>query len=134
MDSVPIRAFLNQEATKNIPFAKKPQKIYASLWDASSWATRGGREPLNWTAAPFIAKYRDFGKLDGCAVSVYNDTSACANPPTPFWWDAANYGQLNQNQINLLRWVKSTCLLYDYCDDHPRFPNGTPPECNPQPY
>ena len=39
--------------------------LYATIWDASSWATEGGRYKINYTYGPFVASYKDF-VLHGC--------------------------------------------------------------------
>ncbi|KAE8699344.1 Xyloglucan endotransglucosylase/hydrolase protein 15 [Hibiscus syriacus] len=38
---------------------KQRMKVYASLWDADDWETRGGRVKTDWSKAPFVAYYRN---------------------------------------------------------------------------
>ena len=42
---------------KGVQFNNQGVNIYASLWDVSTWATQGGKVPLDWTAAPFVASF-----------------------------------------------------------------------------
>ncbi|KAK9664523.1 hypothetical protein RND81_14G048200 [Saponaria officinalis] len=136
VDEVPIRIFRSNEDIR-VPFPKnQPMKIYSSLWNADDWATMGGRVKTNWTKAPFTAYYRNFN-IDACDGAA--DTAACANHPTNGFSDQtistnAKRGSwrshdLDANGRKRLRWAQKYFMVYDYCKDSKRFPDGFPPEC-----
>ncbi|XP_016463036.2 LOW QUALITY PROTEIN: xyloglucan endotransglucosylase protein 1 [Nicotiana tabacum] len=126
VDNSPIRVYNNHESA-GIPFPKEqPMKVYCSLWNADEWATQGGRVKTDWTHAPFTATYRNFN-IDGCAVT--SGASSCKST------DSANNARPWQNQEldakgrNRLRWVQSRHMVYNYCADSKRFPQGFSHEC-----
>lgn len=123
VDAIPIRAFRNNEAL-GVPFPNsEPQAIHASLWDGSTWATQGGKEPIDWKAAPFVAQFQGFG-VDACQVLNQAIVPVCkAAGAGAFWWDAADYHSLNENEIGQLRDVRKKHVVYDYCGDRERFAN-----------
>ncbi|KAI0518826.1 hypothetical protein KFK09_006262 [Dendrobium nobile] len=121
VDGIPIREFKNLEATKGVPFPKnQPMKLYASLWDAEDWATRGGLVKTDWTQAPFVASFRSFNP-DGC---VEGDGNSSCN--SKGWMNQ----ELDGESLNRLRWVQKNYMVYNYCSDVKRFPQGLPTECS----
>lgn len=123
VDDIPIRVYKNNEAI-GIPFpGSQSMGIFSSLWDADSWATRGGLEKIDWSKAPFVASYRDF-EIDSCQFP--GNTSCAAN--TNNWWEGLSYRNLSSNQARLYKWVRTNYMIYDYCTDRSRYP--VPPiEC-----
>ncbi|KAI3496180.1 hypothetical protein L1887_38534 [Cichorium endivia] len=105
VDETPIREFKNMEAI-GVPFPKhQPMRLYSSLWNADEWATRGGLVKTDWTKAPFTASYRNFNVRNGVFV------------------------QLDSTHDQKLKWVRENHMIYNYCTDAKRFPQGFPPEC-----
>ncbi|KAI5662037.1 hypothetical protein M9H77_21360 [Catharanthus roseus] len=125
VDNSPIRVFSNNEGM-GIPFPKnQPMRLYCSLWNADDWATQGGRVKADWTKAPFVASYRNIN-LDGNACSG----PSCASKSLDSFNTAAWKSQaLDAKGRNRLRWVQSKFMIYDYCKDFPRFPQGLSAEC-----
>ncbi|KAI3457073.1 hypothetical protein Pfo_013736 [Paulownia fortunei] len=116
VDNSPIRVFNNHESS-GIPFPKsQPMRVYCSLWNADDWATQGGRVKTDWTKAPFVAYYRNF-KIDGCAVGTSG--GSCGSQSQ----------ELDAKGRNRLRWVQQKHMVYNYCADVQRFPQGTSVEC-----
>ncbi|XP_049399413.1 xyloglucan endotransglucosylase protein 1-like [Solanum stenotomum] len=115
VDNTPIRVFKNAESL-GVPFPKnQPMKIYSSLWNADDWATRGGLVKTDWSKAPFTAYYRNF------YAQKFNKTQ---------FLDAKWQNQeLDANGRRRLRWVQRNYMIYNYCTDYKRFPQGFPPEC-----
>ncbi|KAH9805990.1 putative xyloglucan endotransglucosylase/hydrolase protein 25 [Citrus sinensis] len=108
VDGIPIREFKNLEAI-GVPFPKnQPMRIYSSLWNADDWATRGGLIKTDWSQAPFTASYRNF-KADGSRS-----------------WLLQQMDSTNQRR---LYWVQKNHMIYNYCTDTKRFPQGFPKEC-----
>lgn len=118
VDNTPIRVFKNAESI-GVPFPKnQPMRIYSSLWNADDWATRGGLVKTDWSKAPFTAYYRNFNVLDSRVSNSYSDAAWQTN-------------ELDAPGRRRLRWVQKYFMIYNYCTDLKRFPNGVPPECKP---
>ncbi|KAJ0030492.1 hypothetical protein Pint_14168 [Pistacia integerrima] len=129
VDGTPIREFKNSESI-GVPFPKnQPMRIYSSLWNADDWATRGGLVKTDWTQAPFTASYRNF-KADACVWS--NGKSSCtSNSPSSSSSNGAWLSQeLDTTSQERLKWVQKNYMIYNYCSDTKRFPQGLPAECS----
>ncbi|XP_062164178.1 probable xyloglucan endotransglucosylase/hydrolase protein 23 [Alnus glutinosa] len=125
VDDTPIREFKNSESI-GVAFPKnQPMRIYSSLWNADDWATRGGLVKTDWSQAPFTASYRNF-KADACIWS--SGASSCnLSSSTSSSWLSQELDTSNQDR---LKWVQNNYMIYNYCTDAKRFPQGLPPECN----
>lgn len=127
VDNIPIRVFTNEERF-GVPFPnKQPMKLYSSIWNADQWATRGGLVKTDWSNAPFTAFYRNFN-ADACVPSA---ASSCASKSTPASTNRASWQTqgLDPNSRRRLRWVQKYYMIYNYCTDLKRFPQGRPREC-----
>ncbi|CAA0808672.1 Xyloglucan endotransglucosylase/hydrolase protein 24 [Striga hermonthica] len=108
VDNSPIRVFNNHESS-GVPFPNtKRMRVYCSLWNADEWATQGGRVKTDWTKAPFVAYYRNFRIENG---------------------PQSQNLELDAKGRNRLRWVQQRHMVYNYCADNRRFPQGTSIEC-----
>ncbi|XVE71795.1 hypothetical protein DITRI_Ditri10aG0180500 [Diplodiscus trichospermus] len=128
VDGTPIREFKNMESI-GVPFPKnQPMRIYSSLWNADDWATRGGLVKTDWTQAPFTASYRNFN-ANACVWS--NGVSSCkSNSPSSAPTNNAWFSQeLDSTSQQRLQWVQKNYMIYNYCTDAKRFPQGLPAEC-----
>ncbi|KAF5768358.1 putative xyloglucan:xyloglucosyl transferase, Xyloglucan-specific endo-beta-1,4-glucanase [Helianthus annuus] len=115
VDNTPIRVFANAER-KGVPFPKnQPMRIHSSLWNADDWATRGGLVKTDWSKSPFTAYYRNFN-VQGSTSSRYMNGA----------WKSQ---QLDAYSRRRLRWVQKNFMIYNYCTDLKRFPQGLPAEC-----
>ncbi|XP_022848696.1 xyloglucan endotransglucosylase/hydrolase 2-like [Olea europaea var. sylvestris] len=120
VDNSPIRVFNNHEAI-GIPFpSSQPMRVHCSLWNADDWATQGGRVKTDWTKAPFTAYYRNFN-ANGCVSKTSG--GSCANSRE---WQTQ---ELDAKGRNRLRWVQQNHMVYNYCADVQRFPQGFSEEC-----
>ncbi|KAL4366193.1 hypothetical protein GQ457_05G017550 [Hibiscus cannabinus] len=126
VDGTPIREFKNMESI-GVPFPKnQAMRIYSSLWNADDWATRGGLVKTDWSHAPFTASYRNFN-ANACVWS--NGASFCKSD-APSSTNAAWFTQeLDSTSQQRLQWVRKNYMIYNYCTDAKRFPQGLPPEC-----
>ena len=115
VDDMPIRDFRNLESN-GVAFPKnQPMRLYSSLWNADDWATQGGRVKTDWSQAPFVARYRNF----------------TATAPPPPLGSANGYGQqMDAAAQQSMKWARDNYMVYDYCADTKRFPQGVPPECS----
>lgn len=123
VDGKPIRRFKNNES-KGVPYPKsQAMKIYSSLWNADDWATRGGLVKTDWSKAPFTASYRNF-RANACVWT--NGASSCsANNNANPWFSQ----EMDSNGEAQIRWAQKNYMIYNYCTDAKRFPQGFPPEC-----
>ncbi|TKW06380.1 hypothetical protein SEVIR_7G238900v4 [Setaria viridis] len=115
VDGTPIREFKNH-ADRGVPYpSSQRMRLYGSLWDAEDWATQGGRVKTDWSQAPFMAQYRKFTAADASSSST----------------SASGYGQeLDAAAQQAMKWARDNYMVYDYCADSKRFPQGVPPECS----
>ncbi|XP_072953074.1 xyloglucan endotransglucosylase protein 1-like [Typha angustifolia] len=119
VDGTPIREFRNKESI-GVSFPKSQMmRIYSSLWDAEDWATRGGLVKTDWSQAPFTAAFKNINP-DGCS----SDVSSCSKANSP--WMSQELDSINQERM---RWVQKNYMIYNYCTDVKRFPQGLPREC-----
>ncbi|XVF70042.1 hypothetical protein PTKIN_Ptkin11bG0129800 [Pterospermum kingtungense] len=126
VDGTPIREFKNLES-KGVPFPKnQPMRIYSSLWNADDWATRGGLVKTDWSKAPFTASYRNFN-ANACVWK--NGASSCSSSSSSSKNNAWLSDELDVTGQQRLKWVQKNYLIYNYCTDTKRFPQGLPPEC-----
>ncbi|KGN65441.1 probable xyloglucan endotransglucosylase/hydrolase protein 23-like precursor [Cucumis sativus] len=128
VDGTPIREFKNMESI-GVAFPKnQPMRLQSSLWNADDWATRGGLIKTDWTQAPFTASYRNFNE-NACIWS--SGQSSCGSNSSPAASDKPWYSQeLDTDSEGKLKWVQKNYMIYNYCTDVNRFPQGLPPECN----
>ncbi|XP_010103022.2 xyloglucan endotransglucosylase/hydrolase protein 22 [Morus notabilis] len=129
VDGIPIREFENLERY-GVPFPKNQRmKLYASLWNADDWATRGGLVKTDWSEGPFNAYFKKFNAENACVWSRGASSCRSNSKFSPFsnnaWlWDKLDYGAEGN-----MKWVQQKHMVYNYCTDTNRFPQGLPKEC-----
>ncbi|KAE9464225.1 hypothetical protein C3L33_03870, partial [Rhododendron williamsianum] len=126
VDGTPIRQFKNM-ASNGVSFPNgQPMWIYSSLWDAEDWATRGGLVKTDWSQAPFTASYRNY-TAQACIWSSTSSSSSCTTSSSRAnSWMSESLDNTGQARI---KWVQNNYMIYNYCTDAKRFPQGFPPEC-----
>ncbi|KAG1326899.1 Xyloglucan endotransglucosylase/hydrolase protein 22 [Cocos nucifera] len=126
VDGTPVRAFENMESS-GVPFPNsQAMRIYCSLWDADDWATRGGLVKTDWTQAPFIASFRSFG-ANACVWSSGTSSCSTGSASSNDSWMSQGLDTTSQDRLT---WVRNNYMIYDYCKDTKRFPQGLPIECS----
>ncbi|KAI3961793.1 hypothetical protein MKW92_052407 [Papaver armeniacum] len=124
VDGTPIREFKNSESI-GVPFPKnQPMRIYSSLWNADDWATRGGLVKTDWSHAPFTASYRNFN-ANACVATASSCVAKSRTSRNNAWFSQ----ELDTTNQKRMRWVQKNYMIYNYCTDKKRFPQGMPPEC-----
>ena len=124
VDGTPIREYKNPESV-GVSYPKnQPMRIYSSLWNADDWATRGGLVKTDWTQAPFTASYRNFN-AEACVWS--SGSSSCGSASNGASWLSE---ELDSTRQDSLKRVQQNYMIYNYCTDSKRFPQGFPPECS----
>ncbi|KAK6147462.1 hypothetical protein DH2020_018374 [Rehmannia glutinosa] len=122
VDGTPIRQFKNLES-KGIAYPKnQPMWIFSSLWDADDWATRGGLVKTDWSQAPFTASYTNFNAL-ACTTA----SDSCSKNSSAGSWFSQSLDSTGEERI---KWVQKNYMIYNYCTDSKRFPQGLPTECS----
>ena len=106
--------FRNYSA-RGVPFPTRRQMYaFSSIWAAEDWATQGGRVKTDWSQAPFAAQYRNFTAADASASAA-----------------AGGYAQeMDAAAQQAMKWARDNYMVYNYCADGKRFPQGAPPECS----
>lgn len=112
VDNVPIREIRRTEAMGH-DFPSKPMSLYATIWDASEWATNGGKYKVDYRYAPYVAQFSDL-VLHGCAVDPIEQARKCdesgsgPRPITPL------------ERVKMAHFRKKH-MTYSYCYDRTRY-------------
>ncbi|CAA7407718.1 unnamed protein product [Spirodela intermedia] len=134
VDDVPVRE-VNHSAAMAGAFPGKPMSLYATIWDGSAWATRGGTRPVDYAYAPFVASFAAL-EMEGCA---WNRTApGPGEPPCPGGVpvqrlglrpvDGRDFVELSPPQRAAMERARGRFMFYSYCRDGARY-SVMPPEC-----
>lgn len=107
-------------------YPAKPMALYATIWDASDWATSGGKYKANYKFAPFVAEFKSFS-LDGCSVDPIQEVPVDCADSVEFL-ESQDYSAINSHQRAAMRRFRQRFMYYSYCYDTVRYPEP-PPEC-----
>nr|GEY91958.1 probable xyloglucan endotransglucosylase/hydrolase protein 28 [Tanacetum cinerariifolium] len=123
VDDVAIREIKRTESM-GADFPSKPMTLYATIWDASEWATNGGKYKVNYKYAPYIAEFSNF-VLHGCTVDPIELSSIkCETGPSS---NSIPTG-ITPSQRTKMESFRKKHMQYSYCYDKRRY--KTPPsEC-----
>ncbi|KAE9459907.1 hypothetical protein C3L33_08183, partial [Rhododendron williamsianum] len=125
IDEVPIREIQSDAMAGDFP--SKPMSLYATIWDASNWATSGGKYKVNYKYAPFVAEFTDLA-LHGCAVDPIQEVLASACSQKDDQLENNNYASVTPKQRVAMKKFRKNYMYYSYCYDTIRY--STPlPEC-----
>ncbi|KAD3640498.1 hypothetical protein R6Q59_003265 [Mikania micrantha] len=123
VDDVAIREIKRTELMSG-DFPSKPMTVYATIWDASEWATNGGKYKVNYKYAPYVVEFTDF-VLHGCAVEPIELMSLQCEPQT-------RSDSLTSMERAKMESFRKKHMKYSYCHDKIRY--KTPPsECRMNP-
>nr|AII99392.1 xyloglucan endotransglucosylase/hydrolase2 [Dianthus caryophyllus] len=124
VDGVPLREFKNMES-KGVSFPKnQPMRVYSSLWNADDWATQGGRVKADWSKAPFVASFKKYN-ANACVWGSGSSTCKSGSRSRSNWLTE----ELDSAGLERMKWVQKNYMVYNYCADVQRFPQGLPTEC-----
>ncbi|XP_057521292.1 probable xyloglucan endotransglucosylase/hydrolase protein 30 [Amaranthus tricolor] len=130
VDNVPIREIVRNEAMGS-DYPSKPMSLYATIWDASSWATDGGKYSVKYEFEPFVSEFTDF-VLEGCPVDPLEQirgtisSSDCTVKKEEI--ENKEYSQITPSGQWAMKWFRERYMYYSYCYDKVRYP-VPPPEC-----
>jgi xyloglucan:xyloglucosyl transferase len=132
VDDVPVREVRRSDAMGR-DFPSKPMSVYATVWDASTWATAGGRYRVNYRYGPFVASFTDLALL-GCRVDgpiaiqqVPPAVSRCAADEEAL--RASDVAVMTVEKQQAMRRFRERNMVYSYCYDTLRYPAAFP-ECD----
>lgn len=122
VDNVPIREVTRTKSMGG-DFPSKPMTLYATIWDASDWATNGGKYRVNYKYAPYVAEFSDL-VLHGCAVDPIEHVAKC---------DIAQSSKAIPSSVTPAQRIKMESfrkkhMTYSYCYDKIRY-KVPPSEC-----
>ncbi|XP_047315025.1 probable xyloglucan endotransglucosylase/hydrolase protein 30 [Impatiens glandulifera] len=130
IDDVPIREIVRNEAMGG-DFPSKPMALYATIWDASNWATSGGKYKVNYKYAPFLTKFTDL-VLHGCVSDPIDEvlipSSCMSEGGEDDRFRNIDDIQITPRQRQAMKKYRHKYMYYSYCYDNLRYPI-TPPEC-----
>lgn len=114
---------LNRQSI-GVPFpTRQPMRLYTTLWNGDSWATRWGEVKIDLSNAPFVAGFKDFN-ANACIVKKGEQN--CKG----FISGGRNRGvELDMESKQNIKAVRSKWVVYDYCADFRRYAHGLPYEC-----
>jgi len=127
IDEVPIREVLRSEEMGG-EYPSKPMSLYSTIWDASNWATSGGKYKVNYKYAPFVTEFKDL-VLKGCAADPIQEIfnlDGCADQHADL--EAQDYAAITPTRRLSMRRFRQRYMYYSYCYDTLRY-NVPPPEC-----
>ncbi|XP_050204645.1 probable xyloglucan endotransglucosylase/hydrolase protein 33 [Mercurialis annua] len=129
VDNIPVREFTKSNAYPSI-YPSKPMSVYATIWDGSEWATKGGKYPVNYKYSPFLVSFSQM-QLTGCTFynpssssDASNSSTSCSNKAV----EGEEFVKLSKDQTLAMDWARKKLMFYSYCNDKPRF-KVLPPEC-----
>lgn len=126
IDEIPIREVQRSEEMGG-DYPSKPMSLYATIWDASNWATSGGKYKVNYKYAPFVSEFKDL-VLDGCWADPIQETSTGACSERRAKLEARDYATVIPARRRAMRRFRERYMYYSYCYDTLRYP-VPPPEC-----
>jgi xyloglucan:xyloglucosyl transferase len=125
IDEVPIREIQSDAMAGGFP--SKPMSLYATIWDASNWATSGGKYKVDYKYAPFVAEFNNLA-LHGCAVDPIQEVLAATCSQKDDQLESSNYARVTPKQRRAMKKFRQSHMYYSYCYDTIRY--STPlPEC-----
>ncbi|CAN6237000.1 unnamed protein product [Urochloa humidicola] len=142
VDDVPVRE-VRRRAAMGGDFPSKPMSLYATVWDASTWATAGGKYRVNYRYGPFVASFTDLA-LVGCRAAAGDDPirmvagggGRCGGGEEEEKEEeevvarlrALDVAVMTVEKIQAMRRFREQNMVYSYCYDTRRYPAALP-EC-----
>ncbi|KAL3500016.1 hypothetical protein ACH5RR_039109 [Cinchona calisaya] len=126
VDDVPIREIVHHRAMGG-DYPSKPMSLYATIWDASSWATNGGKEKVDYKYEPFASEFKDL-VLEGCRVDPLEQISSTNCTDRIARLIAQEYATITPEGRKAMKWFHERYVYYSYCYDNLRY-NVPLPEC-----
>ncbi|KAK9698999.1 hypothetical protein RND81_08G146600 [Saponaria officinalis] len=127
VDNVPIRE-IKRNSQMGGDYPSKPMSLYATIWDASSWATAGGKYSVKYEFEPFVSEFTEL-VLDGCPVDPIEGSTGSADcSQQKLELENKEYSQITPEGRKSMKWFRERFMYYSYCYDTVRYPVPLP-EC-----
>ncbi|XP_051122480.1 probable xyloglucan endotransglucosylase/hydrolase protein 33 [Andrographis paniculata] len=129
VDDIPVREVVHDAAISSI-YPSKPMSVYTTIWDGSEWATHGGKYPVDYKYAPFVASMRGI-EMEGCVWNQKNHTHLLCSRRTLSSLDPVGgeqFAKLSSRQRAGMEWARRNHMFYSYCQDKKRY-RVLPLEC-----
>ena len=130
IDDTPIR-YVRRTADMGGDYPAKPMSVYATIWDASTWATSGGKYRVNYQYGPFVSEYTDLA-LVGCRADPIQELSSTASEDQCSAADdeITNSGlaTMTPEKMRKMLAFRERYMSYSICYDTLRY-SVTPPGC-----
>ncbi|GLU05361.1 hypothetical protein SLE2022_224630 [Rubroshorea leprosula] len=126
VDDVPIREVVRSEEMGG-DYPSKPMSLYATIWDASNWATNGGKNGVDYKYAPFTSEFKDFA-LEGCRFEPIKESPDAVCSEKAGFLESRDYTVITPKRRTAMRKFRRQYMFYSYCYDKLRYP-VPPPEC-----
>ncbi|KAG9131586.1 hypothetical protein Leryth_015145 [Lithospermum erythrorhizon] len=126
VDDVPIREVVRNEAMGG-DFPSKPMSVYATIWDASSWATDGGKYKVDYKYEPFVAELTDL-VIEGCIVDPIEQIPSTNCSDRTIRLLQQPYATISPDGHLAMKNFRENFMYYSHCYDNVRY-SVTPPEC-----
>ncbi|GER43679.1 xyloglucan endotransglucosylase/hydrolase 14 [Striga asiatica] len=126
VDDIPIREVVQNKDMRG-DYPSKPMSVYATIWDASTWATGGGHDKVNYEYEPFVAEFKDL-VLEGCVVDPTDQilSSNCTDSVSKLM--SNEYAGIARRGRESMKSFREKYMYYSYCYDNLRYAEP-PPEC-----
>ncbi|MQL97447.1 hypothetical protein Taro_030131 [Colocasia esculenta] len=128
VDNTPVREVRRSGAMEG-DYPSRPMWVYATIWDASAWATSGGRYGVDYRLAPFASEFSGL-VLRGCRFHGAEGRDGCARVEVEL--AAADYGAVPPERRLAMRGFREKYMTYSFCYDVERYPVAFP-ECDAAP-
>ncbi|OAY70631.1 putative xyloglucan endotransglucosylase/hydrolase protein 30, partial [Ananas comosus] len=122
IDDIPIREVRRSEVVGG-DYPSKPMSLYATIWDASNWATAGGRYKVNYKYGPFVSEFSDLALL-GCRVDPLQAPPSTSRNCTASDAELAATGLavMTPERRRAMRQFRERYMTYSFCYDTLRYP------------
>lgn len=107
-------------------YPSKPMSLYATIWDASSWATSGGAYKVNYDYAPFAADYTDLALLGCLADPIQQSPTAGDCSMAEVELAATGLADITPERHRAMHAFRERYMSYSFCYDKLRYPEPFP--------
>ncbi|CAA2992694.1 probable xyloglucan endotransglucosylase hydrolase 30 [Olea europaea subsp. europaea] len=108
-------------------YPSKPMSLYATIWDASTWATNGGKEKVDYKYEPFVSEFTNL-VLEGCIVDPIEQISSTNCTDRIASLLAKKYSTITPEGRKSMKRFREMFMYYSSCYHNVRYPIP-PPEC-----
>lgn len=103
----------------------KPMSLYATIWDASNWATSGGKYKVDYRYSPFVSRFSDLVLL-GCRSDPIQlpENEQCDDAMAELI--SSGIDTITSERRQAMLRFRQKYMTYSVCYDTMRYPEGLP--------